>query len=1103
MSRRYPGAKPFTRGQQALFYGRDKDIAELHRLVSLEPLAVLYGKSGLGKSSLLNAGLIPKLEENENNRPLLLRFQAWTEESRQSPLDKVTETLDTLPQDAAALSRLAPGDDSLWRQAKAIQYARPQARLLLLFDQFEELFSYPEAEIQAYKQQLAELLRQQPPERYEQVLDIAAGRGETPLSAEEEALLYAPLNLRILFSIRSDRLHLLDQLSDYLPTVLKNNYELLALTPDAARRALIVPAGLEGEGFDSKPFKYTEPAAKHILGFLKDKETGLVEAIQLQILCTSFEDKAIAEGIRTFDQDTIGNLEDIIRNFYHRQLEKVHGPEDRLAAARLLEEGLLDKSRKQRLTLHESQIGELFDVSPTLLNQLVNNNLLRREPDRRQGYTYELSHDTLIAPALAAREQREKEEAEAERQRQAAELEEEKHKRKLANRRAYLAGLITLVAFIATYWAFSESRRAKKAESTAEFAKEVALMQAQRADSLLDISEARLNEIKAAKAATDTALQRADSLYNEAELQRRLAELEAAKGRQLESTLAGEDTEAFGYLLEQGRQHFEQGEYRNALTYWANARFLRPGNGKVEKWVDLAQIGAEAEQAFREGYLEEAERKFAVIKAANPGLNLKSINTRLVQISTSWDVWKAAIKRSGNGKKPEEIVNLYLYGDITSIPQSAKGMASLRNCRITSNNQEEIFLSALPKQLDSLEFFEVGFINIPAAVFTQKQLKKLEIYRASRIVNIPEQIGDLAELIKLGINDNNNLKAIPEAIHRLQKLQQLRIYDNDILHGLPASLGELAELQQLDIESNHNLTYIPESIGQLKKLRKLVIGSNWDLDSLPGSIGQLQQLLQLEISDNWRLKSIPESIGRLQQLQQLEIFKNEDLTSLPGSIGQLKELRQLAISWNENLESLPTSLMGLPMLSNLTISYVYESGKPHNAPQVLEQMQGLKRLTIIRSDSTGMDHLIRSASSLRQLLQLDIGYNHLLKSLPESIGQCRQLQQLFIYDNENLQRLPESLGQLTSLRTLGFTGGHELWNQYISQLPSSIGQLANLDTLNLRRLDLNTLPSTLENLKGNLGYLNLRDTPIVKNEEAIEQWREKLPDTKIVIGWEW
>ena len=59
---RYPGAKNFTTEQAHLFMGRDDDKEKLYQMIAARQIVVLYGKSGMGKSSLLNAGIIPLLD---------------------------------------------------------------------------------------------------------------------------------------------------------------------------------------------------------------------------------------------------------------------------------------------------------------------------------------------------------------------------------------------------------------------------------------------------------------------------------------------------------------------------------------------------------------------------------------------------------------------------------------------------------------------------------------------------------------------------------------------------------------------------------------------------------------------------------------------------------------------------------------------------------------------------------------------------------------------------------------------------------------------------------------------------------------------------------
>ena len=69
----WPGLAAFTEDQRGFFFGREKETDELVRLVRRQTLTVLFGQSGLGKSSLLQAGLFPLLRASDH-LPLYLRL---------------------------------------------------------------------------------------------------------------------------------------------------------------------------------------------------------------------------------------------------------------------------------------------------------------------------------------------------------------------------------------------------------------------------------------------------------------------------------------------------------------------------------------------------------------------------------------------------------------------------------------------------------------------------------------------------------------------------------------------------------------------------------------------------------------------------------------------------------------------------------------------------------------------------------------------------------------------------------------------------------------------------------------------------------------------
>ncbi len=63
----YPGPRPFTAGEK--LYGRDPEVSRLFYLLCAERIVVLHSPSGAGKSSLLNARLVPRLRGD--------RFYVW------------------------------------------------------------------------------------------------------------------------------------------------------------------------------------------------------------------------------------------------------------------------------------------------------------------------------------------------------------------------------------------------------------------------------------------------------------------------------------------------------------------------------------------------------------------------------------------------------------------------------------------------------------------------------------------------------------------------------------------------------------------------------------------------------------------------------------------------------------------------------------------------------------------------------------------------------------------------------------------------------------------------------------------------------------------
>lgn len=455
--RRYAGASPFQENQSNIFFGRESAAVWLHRMIKQETIVVLHAKSGIGKSSLIRAGILPRLRKDNSLEPLEFRLFA-SASGKEGPLATTKQVIrKRLPARSEAdtpIDKLLPNDQSLWRILKEIQIQRiiddsDQARndppLLLIFDQFEELFTYSRREQLVFRSELAEAMSHIMPQRYWDILSLYEGM-EGPLTPAEKRLMMQPMHIHVLFSIREDRLHLLGELSDYLPNINKNWFKLDHLNAEEAARAIEAPARQPGE-FATAAFEYETGLKKEIINYLSGEYEG-IESAQLQVICDAIDRKMAGRPDRVATKEIVGDLENITANYYWEKINAIGDPEQEEAARKLIEEQLIFEEGERRLTLYEGQVLE-SGVSEETLDLLVDSYLLRAEPDLRGGYNYEISHDSLVNPILEAKNERLVQERWAEQERKEAEQRQRLEEEMIANRRAKRLNIIlTILLFV-------------------------------------------------------------------------------------------------------------------------------------------------------------------------------------------------------------------------------------------------------------------------------------------------------------------------------------------------------------------------------------------------------------------------------------------------------------------------------------------------------------------------------------------------------------------------------------------------------------------------------------------------------------------------------
>jgi WD40 repeat protein len=409
----WPGLESFEENAHAFFFGRDRDAESLLNHVRDAPVTVLYGRSGLGKTSLLRAGLFPLLREH-HFLPVYVRFELkpgaapLTRQLHQSVHDSIRADL--------ADAMLPLDDESLWEYLHRADFELWSAHNypmtpVIVLDQFEELFTLGE--------RVPELVR----EFMNDLGDLAENRIPADLAAriDDDGAVAERFNLRshnykLLIGLREDFLPELEGWCRLIPALGRSRLRLLRL------RA--------GEAFDAvqKPAAHlmTDELARRVVGIIagedlhpgRDTEStdavhpgdelgaAEVEPALLSLFCRELNEERKRRGQLQFDERLVEDAKrDILSNYYSSCVGDLP---PRVA-------GFIESELITEKGFRDSFIRE--DAVPTHLTedelaQLISSRLLRLE-DRYGAQRIELTHDVLTRVVREHRDQRRQEEEKA------------------------------------------------------------------------------------------------------------------------------------------------------------------------------------------------------------------------------------------------------------------------------------------------------------------------------------------------------------------------------------------------------------------------------------------------------------------------------------------------------------------------------------------------------------------------------------------------------------------------------------------------------------------------------------------------------------------
>jgi tetratricopeptide (TPR) repeat protein len=200
----YKGLQPYTEADRKYFFGRTRDEGIIISNLYAASVTVFYGASGVGKSSVLLAGAVPRLK-HEPRDAVVVVFNGWQGDEFLGALKNEVARQASL---SAPVETALPLDEFLAETQRALGLP-----LFLIFDQFEEYFLY------------------HPPSPSAEVFESSFAR----------AVNRRDVQVNFFLSLREDGLSKLDRLKGRVPSLLNNMLRLRHLDRDAAKEAITKP----------------------------------------------------------------------------------------------------------------------------------------------------------------------------------------------------------------------------------------------------------------------------------------------------------------------------------------------------------------------------------------------------------------------------------------------------------------------------------------------------------------------------------------------------------------------------------------------------------------------------------------------------------------------------------------------------------------------------------------------------------------------------------------------------------------------------------------------------------------------------------------------
>ncbi len=407
---------PYKDTDSSKFWGRTTEIEGMYKSFMQNDYLVCYADSGEGKSSILNAGLFNKLKENRYY-PINIRFK-FDDGVASLDFDSIINEIinnvihntegmvweisdfvynitdDYEDEDFNALRQTGLIEKYVWLRLRYSNIVINNIKYVpvLVFDQFEEVFTNPKSEIwtKEFFHWLEELSTDICPDKILKEIKTCIEDDFLLISSEKR--------FKAIFSLRSEYVGNVDYWGlqhCYIPDLKNNRYFLKPLTPQGARAVIKQPLGF--------PNMSDSDCESLIVGCSGNDEyvkAGMpcVPASILSIICHELFELQESERkalLTRLNNDRNNVVEGVLENYYINTLKSCGIKDEKTRD--ILENTLVDdKGNRKRVSTRHKDFSAL---SSEQINKLIEVNILRiisivkNDNDSEPEYIVELPHD--------------------------------------------------------------------------------------------------------------------------------------------------------------------------------------------------------------------------------------------------------------------------------------------------------------------------------------------------------------------------------------------------------------------------------------------------------------------------------------------------------------------------------------------------------------------------------------------------------------------------------------------------------------------------------------------------------------------------------------